>query len=452
MYLGGEAFLDGLLGLVDEPFLAGADFVQVAGDEPRHGVAEGEAFHAARKPSLAAGVFERGLSLLARGGAVIEIRRVARVRGRAVFAYLHEMDVARDDAAAPVGKERAVLNGMLDVEEQARGFAGVAFVHQHGPALQKVAGAFAHHVDERFEQGMPGADEGGRHGPLHVAVCLVEADALVAVQHRLAVAHLHVAAPHGVGNEGDFPAAFLTRGHTAAQFAERLLEKGFDEMRLEAAGLHALHVLADDGHGFGVHHVLRERVILHQLAYGLAVEGLLHVGVEAGLHGGVTAVAHGFDEQFAQGAVVERDLAEYVEDLASQRLLLLLQFFKEFFEDLAFAGLGGDEVPEPAVLGLSYAVDSAEALFEAIWVPRQVIVHHEMCPLEVEAFACGVRSDEDAHVLVLLEAFLHLAALVAEHSAVDDHHGFLTAEERANLAGEVAERVAVFREDDELFA
>ena len=160
----------------------------------------------------------------------------------------------------------------------------------------------------------------------------------------------------------------------------------------------------------------------------MRVEGNIHVAIETGLHIGVTAVAHGFDKQFAQGTVVERDLAENVEDLAAQCLFFLLQFFKKPLEHRAFACFGSHEVPEPASFRLADTVDTAKTLFKTVGVPRQVVIHHEVGALEIEAFACGVRGDEDTDFLVLLEALFHFAALVAQHSAIDDHHGVVIAE------------------------
>ena len=88
-------------------------------------------------------------------------------------------------------------------------------------------------------------------------------------------------------------------------------------------------------------------------------------------------------------------LAEHVEDLTAQGLALLVKFLQQPVIDLAFAGLLGDEIPEMANLGLADAVDAAEPLLEAVGVPGQVVVDHQMGALEVDAFAGGVGGDED---------------------------------------------------------
>ena len=55
------------------------------------------------------------------------------------------------------------------------------------------------------------------------------------------------------------------------------------------------------------------------------------------------------------------------------------------------------------LVGLANAMDTAEALFDAIGVPRQVVIDHQMGPLEIDALAGGVGGDEDLHVFVLRE-------------------------------------------------
>ena len=143
--------------------------------------------------------------------------------------------------------------------------------------------------------------------------------------------------------------------------------------------------------------------------------------------------------QIPQGAVFEREPAEDVEDLAAQRAALFIEFLEEPLVDLAFAGVFGDEVPEVADLGLADAVDAAETLFEAIGVPGEVVVDHQVAALEVDAFAGGVGGDEDFDLFVLGEGILGLAALLAPQLAVDGHEGLGPPEERSDPLLEVVE-------------
>ena len=103
-----------------------------------------------------------------------------------------------------------------------------------------------------------------------------------------------------------------------------------------------------------------------------------------------------------------------------------------------------------ADLLLADAVDAAEPLFEAVRVPRQVVIDHQVGVLKVHAFAGGVRGDEDADFGIGAEQRLDAAALVAVRAAVDGDDGVGVAEHAARFLVQVVQRVAVLGEDDEL--
>ena len=149
---------------------------------------------------------------------------------------------------------------------------------------------------------------------------------------------------------------------------------------------------------------------------------------------GLVAVADGLQEQFAQRTILEGKLAEDVEDLAAQCLAFLVQLFQKPLVDLALARVLGDQVPEVADFGLADAVNAAEPLFQAVGIPGQVVVDHQVRALEVDAFAGGVGGDQDFDFLVLGEGFLGLAAFLAAHAAVDRDDGFGTPQERSECA------------------
>ena len=146
----------------------------------------------------------------------------------------------------------------------------------------------------------------------------------------------------------------------------------------------------------------------------------------------------------------ELELAEHVEHLAAQRLARLLELLQQLAIDVAFARLLRHQVPEVADLGLADAVDAAEPLLEAVGVPRQVVVDHQVGPLEVDALARGVGGEQHPHLRVVLERLLRLHPLLAAHAAVDHDHGLLAAQQGRDAGFEVVERVAVLGEDDEL--
>ena len=155
---------------------------------------------------------------------------------------------------------------------------------------------------------------------------------------------------------------------------------------------------------------------------------------QAGAHLGLIAVADGLDQQVAQRLALELELAEHVEHLAAERLARLLQLLQQLAVDIAFAGLLGHQVPQVADLGLADAVDAAEALLDAVGVPGQVVVHHQVGALEVDALARGVGGQQHLHLGVVLERLLRLHALLAAHAAVDHDHGLLAAEQRGDAA------------------
>jgi hypothetical protein len=72
-----------------------------------------------------------------------------------------------------------------------------------------------------------------------------------------------------------------------------------------------------------------------------------------------------------------------------------------------------------ANLRLTNTVDTSEALFEAIGIPGQVVVHHEVCTLKVDALAGCISREQDLDVRIVQEALLCLAAFFAAHSTVD---------------------------------
>ena len=117
-------------------------------------------------------------------------------------------------------------------------------------------------------------------------------------------------------------------------------------------------------------------------------------------------------QEVAQRPALE-GLAEDVEDLAAVGAALLLDLLQQPLRRPALAGVGGDEVPQAADLGLADAVDAAEPLLDPVGVPRQVVVDHQVGPLQVQPLTGGVGGDQDEGVLVLGEQLLRGAALLA---------------------------------------
>ena len=87
--------------------------------------------------------------------------------------------------------------------------------------------------------------------------------------------------------------------------------------------------------------------------------------------------------------------------MPAQRLAFFLQLLQQAEIDIAFAGFLGDEIPKVADLSLTDTVDTAKPLFEAIGVPRQVVIDHQIRSLEVDAFARGIGRYQDLDFFVV---------------------------------------------------
>ncbi len=117
----------------------------------------------------------------------------------------------------------------------------------------------------------------------------------------------------------------------AAEALEGLEEEAGDVVRLEAAGLGALHVFADAADGRRVHAVAGERALVEEVAAALAVDDVVDDLLEPGPDLGLVAVADRLDEQLAQRLVAE-ELAQDVEDAAAEGLALLFELLEQALE------------------------------------------------------------------------------------------------------------------------
>ena len=94
-------------------------------------------------------------------------------------------------------------------------------------------------------------------------------------------------------------------------------------------------------------------------------------------------------------------------------------------------------------------MDATEALFEPIWVPRQIVVHHKVSVLKVDAFTGRIRSDEDPDFGVRAEERLDLPAVITVNTTVNNDDGVVAAEHTGNFFVQVIQGVAVLAEDDD---
>ena len=173
--------------------------------------------------------------------------------------------------------------------------------------------------------------------------------------------------------------------------------------------------------------------------------------VEFVLDLGLVAIADGLDKQVTQRPLLEGvGVAEHVEQVAVVGDRHLVDLRQQPGEHVSLAGVAGDHVPQVADLALADAVDAAEALLDAVRVPGQVVVHHQVRTLKVQAFASGVRGEQDHGVGVVGEAFTGELAIFAAGAAVDGDDRIGTPELGCDFGLQVIEGVAVLGEDDDL--
>src|SRR3546814_7347938 len=105
----------------------------------------------------------------------------------------------------------------------------------------------------------------------------------------------------------------------------------------------------------------------------LLVDGPVDLPEETRPHLLLLTVLDGLEQEVPQGCALE-ELAQHVIDAPAERRPRGFQLLQQASINLALAGVGGDQVPEMADLGLANAVDTAEPLLDLVRVPRQIIV------------------------------------------------------------------------------
>ena len=330
---------------------------------------------------------------------------------------------------SPDPRRARILDGVLQVEEHAWPVTPIALVDQHRAPLQEITLSFQCQVNHRIEQWVPGTDERRQGLALRCNQRLLEGDALVARQYRLADADQSVSIPDRRRNVGDLVAPRLALLRGTAEALERFAEERLDVVRLEAARFRSHHVLSYSLHAACVHCVVCKGTLFQQVLEPAAVEGVIDRSLKAGANLGLLPVAYGLNHEFAQRPPFEVELAEHVKHLTAERFPRLLQLLQELAVDVAFARLVRHQVPEVTHLGLTDAVYPPKALFQTVRVPGQVVVHHQVRALQVDAFARGVGGEQHLDLRVVAERFLGLEPILATHAAVNCHDGALASQQ-----------------------
>ena len=98
-----------------------------------------------------------------------------------------------------------------------------------------------------------------------------------------------------------------------------------------------------------------------------------------------------------------------------------VHLFQQFGKNFAFPGVAGNHIEDHHVALLAVAVDTSHALLKAVGVPGNVPVDKQAAELEVDAFTCGVRGNQDLG-LIPHKGILGFTALIHILSAVDGSH------------------------------
>ena len=149
-------------------------------------------------------------------------------------------------------------------------------------------------------------------------------------------------------------------------------------MRLKFMSLNSLHLLTDGNDLMDIQRILRQCALLKKLRQRLFVKGIIHNPAEPCLHIWIISVADSLHKQFPKRLIIKGDFTKNIKNLSTERLTFLLQFGKKTLEHHPLTGLVGNKIPEIADLRLSNSVDSAEPLLQPIWIPRQIVIDHEV--------------------------------------------------------------------------
>ena len=144
--------------------------------------------------------------------------------------------------------------------------------------------------------------------------------------------------------------------------------------------------------------------------------------------------------------------AKYIEHLPAQGLPCVVQFLKQSAVHIAFARVGGDQIPQMAHFRLADPVNTSEALLKPVGIPGQVVIDHQVRPLQVDSLSGGVRSKKHLNVRVMPEGFLRFEAFFAFLATVNDCNGPFPPEQRGDPAMEIIQRVEVLGENDDLLS
>ena len=150
-----------------------------------------------------------------------------------------------------------------------------------------------------------------------------------------------------------------------------------------------------------------------------------------------------FQDELRQ-ILFRKELADdIVNPVAAQFGANRLQFLKKTVKDGTLSRIGGDKIDDMHLVFLSVAVNAPHPLFQAIRVPRKIIVEHQVAELEVNSFARGFGCEKKLRLIP--KRILRRYPLFVRHFPVDNRDG---KPPRLYLLLKVSQRIKILREDE----
>ena len=154
------------------------------------------------------------------------------------------MDLLGDETRLARRALARIRDGVFEVSEETDVLAIVVVIDENGALPQDAAAMLEDDVDDGVEQWMAGAEQLGMMSIRHIDLMFLEADAFIALQDMFEMVGCALAA-HLERRALDLVAALLARHRAPAEGFECRKEEALDEVWLELACLHALHVGTD---------------------------------------------------------------------------------------------------------------------------------------------------------------------------------------------------------------
>ncbi|MBR3688718.1 MAG: hypothetical protein IKL85_06565, partial [Lentisphaeria bacterium] len=171
--------------------------------------------------------------------------------------------------------------------------------------------------------------------------------------------------------------AFPSVADVSADKFERGFEERADETRLKLPRFGLIHLFLDGKQHFLGHSLVNQGISPDNFLQMGRIQGFGELFRHPLLRFRAFSLANGLNQQFFEGNIVE-SIAQNVENTATKGVTLNIQLLEQGLEDFTLAGFVRDHVPEMTSFRLTDTVNTTETLFQAIRVPWEVVVDHQV--------------------------------------------------------------------------